>query len=199
MEVRIREISTNELVVDAARMTVWKDNLGKEPGKPFMESIYMSEHSPIRTKVFYVEVFGVKSFVATHFVRHHVGSTPFVSTCRDDRIQYEEDKVPDRNTLVNFSMFINSQSLIDMSRKRLCHMAHQEAVALMKIIKKKVAEIDPELAQVMVKNCVYRCGCPEGKHGCSYVLTDAFIQERREYESHGLVVNEGVYENKSEK
>lgn len=199
MEVKIREATSNELVIDSARLTVWKDSLGKEPSKKFMQSIYMSEHSPIRTKVFYLEVFGVKSFVATHFVRHHVGSTPFVSTCRDDRIQYEEDRVPDRNTPVNFAMFINSQGLIDMSKKRLCHMAHKEAVALMKLIKEKVAEIDPELAQVMVKNCVYRCGCPEGPNGCKYVLTDAFIKERREYESYGLIVNEGLYENQSEK
>ena len=196
MEVRIREVSNNELVVTAARMTVWKEGLGKNPSKAFMRSIYLSEHSPIRTKNFYIEVFGVESFVATHFVRHHVGSTPFVSTCRDDRIEYDENHVPDRNTPVNFSMFINAQSLIDMSRKRLCHMAHHKAVALMNIIKEKVREIDPELADVMVKNCVYRCGCPEGKNCCGFILSDKFIEERREYESIGMVVNEKIYDNK---
>ncbi len=50
-----------------------------------LTSIYKSEHSPARTQLFWVKLKGVKLFVATHLIRHHVGSQPFQLTCRDDR------------------------------------------------------------------------------------------------------------------
>ena len=53
--------------------------------KQSLLSIYKSEHSPARTQMFWVQCYGIDLAVATHILRHHVGSIPFQLTCRDDR------------------------------------------------------------------------------------------------------------------
>lgn len=48
-------------------------------------SIYKSEHSPVRTQLFWIKLENIPLFVATHLIRHHVGVVPFQLTCRPDR------------------------------------------------------------------------------------------------------------------
>ena len=57
------------------------------------------------------------------------------------------------------------QALIDTMRKRLCSQAAPETRAYAEDFKAKLHEIQPEIADVLVPNCVYRCGCPE-LHPC---------------------------------
>lgn len=59
-------------VVNRARTTVGKEELGKEPSDKFKKKIIIAEHSPIRSLIFCFKITGVKSWVATHFARHHV-------------------------------------------------------------------------------------------------------------------------------
>ena len=53
------------------------------------------------------------------------------------------------------------QNTIDTWRKRLCRMASQETREYAEDFKRVLREVDPEWSDVLVPNCVYRCGCPE--------------------------------------
>ena len=53
------------------------------------------------------------------------------------------------------------QHLIDTMRKRLCFQASKETREYAEDLKVAIHEIQPEIADVLVPNCVYRAGCPE--------------------------------------
>ena len=116
-------------------------------------ALYRSEHSPIRTQIFAIEMRGIPSFVSVHFVRHKVGVEHFVQTMRDDRGAGE---TADRLTPVNHLMIANAQALLHMSRKRLCGQAHPTTQLVMWEIRAGVEAIDPDLAAYMVPECTYR-------------------------------------------
>lgn len=48
-------------------------------------------------------------------------------------------------------------------RKRLCRQASPETRAYAEDFKAALHDCEPELADTLVPNCVYRCGCPETK------------------------------------
>ena len=99
MKVIIRNYQDNwQIIKDNALFTIHKFGGGQYPTSKWKKKILMAEHSPIRSGRLIVEVHDVPSFVIGHFVRHNVGFTPFVSTLRDDRTEYDEGKVPDRLT-----------------------------------------------------------------------------------------------------
>ena len=51
--------------------------------------------------------------------------------------------------------------MIDTMRKRLCGCASKETRAYAEDLKDALWKVQPELSDVLVPNCVYRCGCPE--------------------------------------
>ena len=183
MEITVRAITSNQEVVDRCRTTVWKDTLGHDPSDKFMDNIYFSEHSPIRDKMFVIEIRGIKSWVATHLCRHSVGYTPYISTQRDDRIDHtiSRDEAP-QGTLVNMDITLNAQAMINVSRKRLCGMCSPETRQVWKRVIEELKEVDPQLAKNCVPNCVYRGGiCPEGKNRCKYNESKAFNTALADY------------------
>ena len=93
-------------VVDDCRATVGKDELGREPSEKFKRGILISEHSPIRALGVRWRWDGIKSWVATHWVRHVWNS--FVSTQRSDRTGKNRDKLP-QDEPVNFRGEANAQ------------------------------------------------------------------------------------------
>ena len=66
-----------------------------------------------------------------------------------------------QGTPVDFDGFANMQNLIDSWRKRLCFQASPETRGYAEDFKVVLHEVFPELADVLVPNCLYRCGCPE--------------------------------------
>lgn len=74
----------------------------------------------------------------------------------------------------------NAQALINIARKRLCNQASPETRQVMEEIKKEVSKRDKFMAEVMVKECVYRGYCSEMKP-CGYAETDKFKEELKEY------------------
>lgn len=187
-------------------------------------SIYKSEHSPARTQLFWIEFIDVPLFVATHFIRHHVGVVPFELSRRDDRsndvtfdvaIKSVNDQLTDlldhilkgendiaqclitviqneleswtekydRMVPVKLGLCINAQSLIDMSKLRLCNMAHVLTIKAMREVKAEVAKVDEALAKMMVRKCVYRGGICGEPHPCKFNRTPAFRKEFAEYMS----------------
>lgn len=165
-------------IKDSALFTIHKSN-GKYPDSEWKKKILMAEHSPIRDGRIIIELYDVPSFVIGHLVRHHEGFTPFVASLRDDRAQY--DKVPDRNTLNNLRFDGNFQAFINMSRKRLCNCASEKTREVWQMVKDAVAEVEPELASCMVRECVYRNGlCPE-MFPCGFNHKEEFETELRDY------------------
>lgn len=181
MEITVREITNNEEVLRRCRTTVWKDGDSKTPSNKFMDDIYMSEHSPIRDKWFVIEIKGLKSWLATHFVRHNVGYTPYVSTQRDDRLDSDVPR-DDRKQgeLVNMDITLNAQAFINVSNKRLCGQAHVEAQLLWGKVLVELAKVDKSLWRVCVPTCVSKGFCPELKP-CGRTESILYSGWRKEY------------------
>ena len=87
----------------------------------------------------------------------------------------------DRYTPVNLGLMVNAQSLIDMAKLRICLQAAEETREVFALIKKAVAAVDPALARLMVRKCVYRGGiCGEPKC-CGFNHSLKFKREIEEY------------------
>ena len=70
----------------------------------------------------------------------------------------------DRYASTDIAFIINAESLINMAHKRLCEKASAETRDLMTKIALEIAIIDPELAEHLVPQCVFRGGlCTEPK------------------------------------
>lgn len=165
MKTKILKIKGDwEEVVSDCRSTVGKPPLGKEPSEEFKRSILIAEHSPIRDISIKWRWNGIKSWIATHFVRHKWEC--FVKTQRTDRTGVDRDELP-QSALVDFTGEANTQHLIDTMRKRLCYQAAPETRAYAEDLKEAIKEIEPEVGAVLVPNCVYRGGCPE-MNCCGY-------------------------------
>ena len=189
MKITIQELTSSKEVLNAARTTVWKEDLMKEPSKQFMKDIYISEHSPIRCKMFMIEYSGIKRWIADHLVRHDIGVTPFMSTQREDRndeimaISVEEGNPRDeakQGSLVNLKLLVNAQALINISRKRMCGQAHVETQQVWNKTIRELKLLDKELAFCCVPECVYRGFCPE-KYPCGRTKLEFYKKWRKEY------------------
>lgn len=151
-------------VVNDCRSTVGKPPLSKQPSVEFKKAILLAEHSPIRDITIRWRWPGIKSWIATHWSRHKWEC--FIRTQRDDRTGVARDQLP-QGAQVDFTGSANAQALIDTWRKRLCYQAHPETRAYAEDFKAALQAVQPELAHVLVPNCVYRGGCPEMK-SCGY-------------------------------
>lgn len=145
-------------VLDDCRLTVGKKFLNKEPTKLFKRKILIAEHSPIRDITIKWIWRGIYSFVATHWSRHKWECK--IRTQRSDRVG-EDTNGNGRTTPVEFIGDANPQHLIDSFRKRLCYQASSETRDTAEDFKEKLHPMEEEISDVLVPNCVYRCGCPE--------------------------------------
>lgn len=166
-------------VLNACRTTVGKDSVGSQPSQKWKKNILLAEHSPIRKLQITVKCYGVPSWVATHFVRHHVGVEKYVQTQRSDRTGVNRDELP-QGALVNLELDLNAQAIINISRKRLCTQASEETRKLWKLILEEVKKEIPELYEVCVPECVYRGFCPEMK-SCNYCNKPRFYLDVEAY------------------
>jgi len=166
-------------VADAARTTIRMEEGEKDPSPSWKRRMLMSEHSPIRLMSFRWKWLNLKYWVSVHFVRHKVGIEHFVSTQRTDRTGANRDATP-QSAQVNHECCANAQTLIAISRKRLCRQASPETTEAWKLVLAEVAKTEPELASVCVPECVYRGFCPEFKP-CGYAQTAAYGQALRTY------------------
>ena len=156
MDFLIEPIAGLDVVRRACEMT-----MHGQKSKVSLAQMYRAEHSPIRCRMFWIELRGIPTFVSVHLTRHKHGVEHFVQSNRDD-LYLAPDAVVDRNTPVNHGMLINAQALITISRKRLCLKAHAKTVAVWSRLRRAMQDVDPDLARAMVPECVYRNGfCPE--------------------------------------
>lgn len=147
-------------VKNECRSTVNKDATDTPATDAFKKKLLISEHSPIRLLSVKWRWEGIFSWVSVHFARHWLGWDKWVSTQRSDRTGVDRNKQP-QDTKVNMDVRANAQALINVSRFRLCFQASKETRECMEDLKQEIAGREPEIAEVMVPNCVYRGGCPE--------------------------------------
>lgn len=128
-----------------------------------------AEHSMIRALILEVSMKNIPYFVSVHFVRHKVGVEHFVRSQRDTAmrpVNYDRRKAP-QDALVDHTMVLNPQVLINISRRRLCNKADPVTQAVWWRVREAVEEHDDPyvaaIAEVMVPNCVYRGSCFEIK------------------------------------
>ncbi len=177
-------------VADDCRATVGKGELGHEPSQKFKKEILIAEHSPIRDISIKWRWRDMPHWITVHWVRHKWEK--FVRTQRSDRTGIPREKLP-QDEPQTFTGEANTQHLIDTWRKRLCRMASKETRLYAEDFKETLHEIEPEISDVLVPNCIYRYGCPE-MNGCmfwrdfikwcsehGYALQTATIAERYGY------------------
>jgi hypothetical protein len=151
MEIKIVKLTDNGILNKACSYTA-----GKEVS-PSLNRMYKSEHSPIRTQIFIVEMIDIPTYCSVHFTRHKIGVEHFVKANR------RTVEVVTRTTPVNHMMLINAQALINMARVRLCNKSDKITIQVMRMIKEEIEKIDPDLYEYLVPNCIYRKSCPELK------------------------------------
>lgn len=162
IELRIINENFTRDIKLAAMNTVGKRNFeGKEMSPTLLKKYLLSEHSPIRTAILEATFIAIYYPTSVHFCRH-VHSIPFVTTSREDRT----GKARSLDTPVDHMAHWNLQSLIDMMRKRLCPgCCSKDTFNWAKSLKLKMMNSEDEylrvIGEVLVPNCIYRCGCPE--------------------------------------
>lgn len=78
----------------------------------------------------------------------------------------------DRYAPTDLACIINAEALINMAHKRLCAKASEITREVVMILRDKIAEVDPALAQMMVRPCVANgLICREPK-SCGFNHTD---------------------------
>lgn len=161
-------------VADAARTTIRREAGDKEPSSKWKRRILLAEHSPIRQLLFRWKWTNLKYWVSVHIVRHKVGIEHFVSTQRTDRTGVNRDEIP-QAAVVDHECIVNAQTLITISRKRLCAQASPETRQAWRLVVEALRQTDPEVAACCVPECVYRGFCPEFK-SCGYAQSEPFKQ-----------------------
>ena len=167
-----------QAVKDAAMNTIGKEG-GKYPSSGWKRKILLAEHSPIRLLRFTIRLEDVPYWVSVHITRHKFGIEHFVSTQRTDRTGIDRNEMP-QNERVTHVISANAQALINISRKRLCMQASPETRKLWTMVVDEVRKYEPELASVMVRECIYRKMCPE-MHSCGYCSGSAYKEEVKAY------------------
>lgn len=181
---KVENFKTNDgwrEALTAARLTANKPPIDKEPSDTFKRKMLKAEHSPIRLVEFTWVWQGIKSWVATHFVRHHIGIEKFVATQRQDRTDnpIPRDEI-EQGALVDVMIRANAQAMINISRKRLCNKASSETSVAWRAVLTELRKADEQTYNVCVPECVYRGFCPEAE-SCGYCKTKEFENKLREY------------------
>ena len=79
MNIKVRKLTGVELLREANSFTTNKES------KMSLQTAYRLKHSPIRTQIFWIEMQDIPLFVASQFVRSHVGIQCFQLSKRTDR------------------------------------------------------------------------------------------------------------------
>jgi len=126
-----------------------------------------AEHSMIRVFLLSIEMTDIPYFVSVHLVRHKFGIEHFVRSQRPtsmNPVGYDRGEAL-QGVLVNHIMILNPQSLINISRKRLCNKADPATMKLWHSVRKVISRHqDPyvvAIAGAMMPDCKYRGGCHE--------------------------------------
>ena len=131
-----------------------------EPTQAWKRKILLCEHSPLRHSLITIDIVDIPFAIMGHFVRHHVGVTPYVTTSREDRTGVKREERSQMDP-VSMRLDLNVQSLINISRKRLCQQADPTTIKIWEAILEAVREYDEDIYWACVPEGIRTCGCPE--------------------------------------
>lgn len=152
-------------IKNLCRKTISMADSSIEPNSTWKRKLLIAEHSPLRHSLITIEINDVPFYVMGHLVRHHVGVTPYVTTSREDRTNIPRDERK-QTDLVSMRMDLNIQSLINISRKRLCNQADKTTQIVWLEVIKEIAKYDEDIAWACVPEGIRTCGCPEKFSNC---------------------------------
>lgn len=174
MKTKIIKFDVNwDFIKEACMRTIGKET-GKSPTDEWKKKILVCQHSPIRRGNISWKWEDIPYCNMGHFVRHHVGCTPYVSTSRSDRTGIDRTKRKQTDS-VSMEMDANIQSLIDMAGRRLCLCSDKTTREYMEDLINAIREYDEIVAWRLVPQCVNYGGCIEKFGNCKYF--DSFAQE----------------------
>lgn len=167
MEVKIIKWDVDWLEIkNLCRKTISMKDSSVEPTQKWKRELLLAEHSPLRHSLITIDVIDIPFYVMGHFVRHHVGVTPYVSTSRSDRTGVDRSTRKQTDPIC-MRLDLNIQSLINISRKRLCNQADSETIKVWTAILDKVREYDEDIYWACVPEGIRSCGCTEAFGNCS--------------------------------
>lgn len=121
-----------------------------------------AEHSPIRVMQLRINMLDIPYYIAMHFVRHTEGVLPFVRSQRSSSpnpVDYDR-RDASQSTTVDYCPVLNPQSLINISRRRMCTKADEETRKIWFQVRNEIERYpDPYvsiISRVMVPDCIYR-------------------------------------------
>ena len=166
--------------LNAARRTIGKEEINKEPSDNWKARMLLAEHSPIKLVEYCIKFKSLRQWVGVHLLRHGF-TLPFIHSQREDRRELDcpRDELP-QGTPNDQDFVVNAQTLINISRKRLCRCASKETREAWEAVKEEMKNVDPIMASKMVPNCVYSGFCRE-LSCCGYCNTEKFKKELEEY------------------
>lgn len=176
----IKTVGTWRDVADACNTTIGKAAGTKEPSSKWKTKILRAEHSPIRLKRFIIEFTDLPYWVSVHLVRHKFGIEHFVKSQRMDRTGAPRDMMP-QNTPVTHRIDVNTQALITISRKRMCNKAAQETRSAWIQAVSTLKEVEPEIYNACVPECMYRGFCPEFNE-CGFSTGPQYLNKTAKYQ-----------------
>lgn len=156
-----------QAIKDACMQTIGKEAGDNEPPKAWKRKLLICKHSPIRRSLISIKWDKIPSYVSTHYCRHSIGITPYVSTSREDRtgVPREERKQTDN---VSMQMDINIQSLFNIMEKRLCLCSDPTTIKYANGLLEAIKEYDEDIYWACVPQCI-KCGaCVEPFGQCKF-------------------------------
>ncbi|MDD4871385.1 MAG: thymidylate synthase ThyX [Kiritimatiellae bacterium] len=166
-------------VADCANVTIHKSEGINNPSSKWKRKMILCEHSPIRELFFDFKWTDLKYWISVHFVRHKIGVEHYVRSQRTDRTGIDRDNLA-QESLVEHRICINAQSLINISRKRLCNNASKETKEAWEALLETIKDKEPEIFSACVPDCIYRGWCYEFK-SCGYFKTEQYKNKLDEY------------------
>jgi len=177
--IAIRSLTNVQECARVARLTqgLKGDNVSLETWRKWL----WAEHAMIRVFILAIEMHNIPYYASVHLVRHKIGVEHFVRSQRPtamNPVDYDRRKAP-QDALVNHTMILNPQALINISRKRLCNKADVITQSIWRQVYQTIAEHDDPfvaaIATVMMPDCEYRGGVCHEIAPCGKVET----KERR--------------------
>lgn len=163
----ITDFQVNWQKIKSACMTTISKKAGdKEPSTEWKRKLLLCEHSPIRRGIISWKWEEIPYAMSTHFARHHEGCEKFIGTERSDRTGIPREERSQMNP-VPMEMDANIQSIINISKKRLCTCADITTRQYWQSVIDAIEQYDKDVAWACVPEGIYRGGCPEGFSNCT--------------------------------
>lgn len=155
-----------DFIKEGCMATIGKE-AGKTPNDEWKRKLLICQHSPIRRGTISWKWDSIPFCNMGHFVRHHVGCTPFVSTSREDRTSIPRNERHQTDP-VSMEMDANIQSLIDMAGRRLCLCSDKTTIEYMRDLIEEIRKYDENVAWRLVPQCINYGGCIEPFGKCKF-------------------------------